>query len=182
MRKTLCVVNRYAPFCQKKKTRHGTIAMLALKRSRRRSEKANIGSWLLCREFFLKYLYWTFSSEGYHCLVVAPNQMFFGFLIELINTSKGFPVIKIPLVISVTSLYLSVMPRRPRWYQNMLYSHFLQCFLKWAFICFADVFVGKLCSVICLYCSYLKRKYFYKHFQKLYRVLGRMLFKAVYNM
>lgn len=107
--------------------------------------------------------------------------MFFEFLIELINTSKGFPVIKIPLVISVTSLYLSVMPRRPRWYQNMLYSHFLQCFLKWAFICFSDVLVGKLCSVICLYCSYLKRKYFYKHFQKLYRVLGRMLFKAVYK-
>ena len=99
-------------------------------------------------------------------MVVAPNQMFFGFLIELINTSKGFPVIKIPLVISVTSLYLSVVPRRPRWYQNMLYSHFLQCFLKWAFICFADVFVGKLCSVICLYCSYLKRKYFLQAISK----------------
>ena len=62
----------------------------------------------------------TFVAERSHHLIVAPFKVFFQLFIQFINAAECFPIIEIPLVISVTSLHLAVVPRCPRRYQFVL--------------------------------------------------------------
>ena len=102
-------------------------------------------------------------------------------MIELIKAAEMLPVIEISLVISMAPFDFSIMPRRSRWYQLMFHTCLAKYCIKWTFLFIAYVFVGKFCSVVCLYRLYLKWKRFLQHFEKFDSILGSVLLKAVYE-
>ena len=71
-------------------------------------------------QLFVKDLNRTFVAERSHYFVVAPFKVFFQFFIQFINAAECFPIIKIPLVVAVTSFHLAVVPRCSRRYQFVL--------------------------------------------------------------
>lgn len=88
-------------------------------------------------------------------------------------------VVKIAPVVSMTPLYLAVVPRRSGWNQLVLHTGVLQSNVKRTEFHIADLLVCKLRPVIRLDCLNLERKYFLKHFEELYRVFRCMLLKPV---
>lgn len=75
----------------------------------------------------------TFPAECPHCLVIAPDQVFRKLTVEFFKTAEMLPVVKISLVISVASLYFSIVPWCPRRYQLMLYTCIFKHCIKGAF-------------------------------------------------
>ena len=107
--------------------------------------------------------------------------MFPQFIVKFLKTSEMLPIIKVPLIISVTAFNIAIVPRCSRRNKLMLYSCRFQCLIKGTFFGITYVFVIKLCSVVGLNCLYFKRKYLLKHFKELYCIFGSMLFKAIYE-
>ena len=102
-----------------------------------------------------------------HWLVVAPEQVLCQFLIEVLEAAECLPVIEVSLVVSVTALHLSVVPRCPWCDQLVLDPQAAQLLVKRAFLCVTDIFVGKLRTVVRLDCLDFEGKHFYQHPQKL---------------
>ena len=102
------------------------------------------------RQPFTQQVNRTLSVQRAHRLTVAPVQVFLQLVVQIFYTGKLFPVIEIPLVISVASFRLAIVPRCPGRNQDMLYSGFLQGNIKRALFRFTDILVGELRAVICL--------------------------------
>ena len=120
----------------------------------------------------------TFPAECAHCLVVAPDQMLRKLSIKFFKTAEMLPVIEISLVITVTSLYFTVMPRCSRRYQLMLYPYISEYGIKRAFRIVTYVFIGELCPVVSLYCPDLEGELFLKKLEKLYCIFRCMLLSS----
>ena len=133
----------------------------------------------LLPQLFGQQLTWALVFQRPHWLVVAPDQVLCQLLIEVFQTAERLPIIEISLVISMTTLHLPVVPWRPRRNQLVLDCQSAQFLIKRAFLCIADILVGKLCTVVRLNRLDFEGKYLHQHPQKLDRVFRRMLLKAV---
>ena len=132
------------------------------------------------RKLFLQQLNRTFPAEC-HCLMISPSQVLRNIVVEFFKTAEMLPVIKISLVISVTSLYFSILPWCHRRYQLMLYTCIFERCIKRTFRIITYVFVCEFCSVVCLNCLYLEGKFFLQHIEKLHCIFRCVLFKAIYE-
>ena len=113
-------------------------------------------------ELLFQKLWRALVSKCPHRFVVAPDQMLGQLPIQILHAAKAFPIIEIPLVVSVASFYFPIMPRCSRRDQLMPDPQPAKLFVEWAFLCFTDVFVGKFSSVICLDSLNSERKRFYQ--------------------
>ena len=79
----------------------------------------------------------------------------------------------------MTSLHLSVVPRRSGRNQLVLHVGFFQSNVKRTAFRFADILVCEFRSVVCLNDLYLERKYPLKHLKKFYGIFRCMFFKSI---
>ena len=68
------------------------------------------------RQLLLEKLDRTFPAEGAHGLVVAPFEVLFEFFVQLFYAAEMLPIVEISLIVAVTSLNFSVVPRCSRRY------------------------------------------------------------------
>ena len=120
-------------------------------------------------------------SKCTHGLPIAPIQMLPELLIQVIQTVKLFPVIEIPLVVPMTAFHLAIVPGCSGRDQNMLNTRLFKHNIKWAFLRFADVFVGELCTIIGLDPLDRERKCFLKHPEEFHSIFRCMLLKRIYK-
>ena len=94
-----------------------------------------------------------------HPLVIAPDQVLCQLLVEVLQAVECFPIVEIPLVISVAALHFSVVPWRSR--RNLLVGDpkLSQRLIKRSFLCVTDILVGKLCAIVRLDRLDFERKY-----------------------
>ena len=126
-----------------------------------------------------KELHRALIVERSHRLVVAPFQVFLQLSIQLVYASERFTIIKVSLVVPVAPLDLTVLPRRTRRDQLVFYPQPPKLCVERTFYCIADESECEFDAVVRLYRLYPERKCFYKHPQKLYRILGRVFLKSV---
>ena len=74
------------------------------------------------RQLFYKQFAWTFVLQRSHGFVIVPDNMSSQLLVQIQNTPECFPIIEIPLVISMTAFYFPIVPGCPRRNQHMLYA------------------------------------------------------------
>lgn len=73
------------------------------------------------RELLRQELLCTFPSKSSHPLTVAPFQVVFEFPVQILYACEGFPVVEISLIVSMTSFYFSILPRRSGRYQLVVF-------------------------------------------------------------